>query len=118
MKLKINGIEYTFQEGASVLEVARENDIWIPTLCYHEHLSSYGACRLCLVEMTRRGRTKVTASCTLGARDGMEIATESPQLERLRRLNMELILAHSPAADAVREMADKLGAKAGRHGPR
>ena len=114
MKLIINQVEYEAEDGDSVLEVARKNDIWIPALCYHEHLSSYGACRLCLVEFIRRGRSKVTTSCTLPAQDGMEIITNSDRLERLRGLNMELILANCPESEAVGEMAGRLSVKGGR----
>ena len=49
--LKINGVDVSGRSGETVLEVARENNIFIPTLCYLEGLSSYGACRLCLVEV-------------------------------------------------------------------
>ena len=114
MKLIIDQVEYEAKDDASVLEVARANDIWIPALCYHEHLSSYGACRLCLVEFIRKGRSKVTTSCTLPVQEGMEIVTNSDRIQRLRRLNMELVLANCPESQLVREMAEKLGVQAGR----
>ena len=111
MIIEIDGKKVEAGEAKTVLEVARANDIWIPTLCHHESLSDYGACRLCLVEVIRRGRTKVTASCTLPVMEGMEIVTNSDRIARLRRLVMELILASCPRSEAVIEMAEKLGAR-------
>jgi len=110
----IDGKTVEAPADASVLDVALANNVWIPTLCHNECLSEYGACRLCLVEVTRRKRTKVTTSCTLPAQDGMEIATNTDRIQRLRRLVMELILASCPSSDSVLEMAEKLGVKGGR----
>ncbi len=107
----IDGRTIDASADASVLDAALANDIWIPTLCHNECLSEYGACRLCLVEVTRRKRTKVTASCTLPAQEGMEIVTNSDRIQRLRRLVVELIVASCPASDAIVEMAERLGAQ-------
>ncbi|MBT3375889.1 MAG: FAD-dependent oxidoreductase [Lentisphaerae bacterium] len=112
--ITIDGKTIEAPAGATVLDVARDNDIWIPTLCHDKRLSDYGACRLCLVEATRRGRTKTTTSCTLPVQDGVEITTQSERLAKLRRLVMELILASCPNSPAVLEMAERLGALPGR----
>ncbi len=101
-----------------MLGIARANGVWIPSLCHHDSLTDYGACRLCLVEVVGRGgRRKVTTSCTLPAADGLEVVTESERLTRLRRMVMELILAGCPQSKAILEMAEKLGVKAGRLEP-
>ncbi len=113
----IDGKSFEAAEGASVLDTALANDIWIPSLCHNKFLSDYGACRLCLVETVRKGKSKVTASCTLPALDGTEIITKSDRLTRLRRLAMELILASCPNSEPVMEMAEKLGVKPGRLEP-
>lgn len=111
--LTINGAKIQTKVGSSVLTAAQANDIWIPTLCHHEQLSDYGACRLCLVEIIGRGgRSKVTTSCTLPATDGLEVITESERLTRLRRLVMELILAACPHNPALLKLAAKLGVSA------
>ncbi len=116
--LTINGVKMQAEEGASVLGIARANGIWIPSLCHHDSLTDYGACRLCLVEIAGRGGwRKVTTSCTLPAADGLEVVTESERLTRLRRTVMELILAGCPQSKAILEMAEKLGVKAGRLEP-
>ncbi|HJO93496.1 MAG TPA: FAD-dependent oxidoreductase [Victivallales bacterium] len=114
MKISIDGNEYNADKGMSVLDVALKNEIWIPSFCHNKFLSSYGVCRLCLVEMIVRDWTKVTASCTLGVKDGMQIVTKSKRIDRLRRLNMELILANCPNSDPVKKMAEKLGVQEGR----
>ena len=64
VKITINNKEYQAEEGCSILEVALHNGIEISHLCYHENLSVYGGCRLCLVEVTRNGKKKLTTSCT------------------------------------------------------
>ncbi len=113
--ITINEKEYSFSDGMSVLDVAGEHDIWIPTLCHFSHLSDYGACRLCQVEYTVRGRTKVSTSCTLPAQEGMKVSTKSERVVRLRKLVMELILASVPHRSAIIEMAKKLGVDAERY---
>ena len=61
--LTIDGREVQAEEGKVILEVARENNIDIQSLCYHEAVESYGACRLCLVEINSHGRERLVASC-------------------------------------------------------
>ena len=55
MKIIIDGTKYNAEEGMSVLELAHENEIWIPSLCHNKFLSAYGACRLCLIETVKSG---------------------------------------------------------------
>ena len=71
--LTIDGQEVQVEEGTSLLEAAEGAGIKIPTLCYHKALSPYGACRLCLVEITQNGRKMVQASCLYKAEEGMEV---------------------------------------------
>ncbi len=60
VKFTIDGREVQAEEGKVILEVARENHIYIPSLCYHEEVEAYGACRLCMVEITTsRGRQRL-----------------------------------------------------------
>ena len=70
--LIIDGREVQAEEGQTVLEVARENGIEIPTLCYHPLLEPLGACRLCVVEVIRRGWSRIETSCTYPAWDGLD----------------------------------------------
>lgn len=80
------------RSGQTVLEVARENGIEIPTLCYHRDLSTTGSCRLCVVEVD--GFARHVTSCTLEATEGMVVNTESPALFRARKGVLELLLYH------------------------
>ncbi len=92
MQIKINNKIYDFEKGETVLEICRRNDIYIPTLCYHEDLlSSEGVCRLCLVKTNKhRG---LTASCQTKAEEYMEVITEDDDIEKARRYNLELLWA-------------------------
>ncbi len=90
VRLNIDGRELRAAEGQSVLAVAREHGIDIPTLCHHPDLSSAGVCRLCIVEL--QGQTWPVASCVTVARAGMVIRTHSEALKRQRRQVLELLL--------------------------
>lgn len=92
--LNIDGHEVKTERGKSVLRAALDAGIYIPNLCYHPDLSPWGACRLCVVEVDRvRG---LPTSCTLQAEDGMVVKTKTPQVEQIRRMAMELMLATHP----------------------
>ncbi|MBW2569191.1 MAG: molybdopterin-dependent oxidoreductase [Deltaproteobacteria bacterium] len=92
--LTIDGKEVDFKEGATVLEVAVDNGIYIPTLCAHSGLLPFGACRLCLVKIEKmRG---FPPACTTPAVKGMKITTNDPELNKLRKNVLELILSEHP----------------------
>ena len=63
--------------------------ITIPTFCYHSELSTYGACRLCLVEINGKD---IDASCVVPPKDGMAIRTNTARIRSMRRMNLELLL--------------------------
>jgi bidirectional [NiFe] hydrogenase diaphorase subunit len=89
--LKINGTEITVPEGTTILKAAQSNGITIPTLCYLDGLTSYGGCRLCLVEVT--GSAKLFAACATPVSQGMEVTTNSDRLKEYRKLAVQLLLA-------------------------
>jgi bidirectional [NiFe] hydrogenase diaphorase subunit len=89
--LQIDGQEMSARAGQSILEVARENDINIPTLCHLEGLSDVGACRLCLVEI--KGSNKLVPACVATVHEGMEVTTNSERLQKHRRTIIELLFA-------------------------
>lgn len=93
--LTINGRKVTVSETSTILEAARANGIFIPTICHHSKLTPFGGCRLCLVDV--KGMPKPVASCTTSAAEGMEIVTSTPYIEELRRLVLELILSDHPS---------------------
>ena len=70
VNITIDGQKIQVEEGTSLLEAAESIGIKIPTLCYHKALSPYGACRLCLVEITQNGRKMIQASCQYKAAEG------------------------------------------------
>ncbi len=88
--LMINGQTIAAREGQTVLEVARDASITIPTICYHPDLSIDGSCRLCLVEV--EGFHSPPAACSLRASDGMIVRTETPALIDSRRFVLEMLL--------------------------
>ncbi|MDD3362881.1 MAG: [FeFe] hydrogenase, group A [Hespellia sp.] len=88
--ITINNRRYEFTDEKNVLSVIRKSGIDLPTFCYHSELSTYGACRMCVVE-DERG--KVFASCSEQPRDGMVIYTNTPRLQHHRKMILELLLA-------------------------
>ncbi len=94
--LTIDGVKVTVKKGSSILEAAQHAGIRIPTLCHDKRLIPYGSCRLCIVEVTSRGRTRTMPSCFNPARDGMEVATNTPKLWDSRRLQLMLLLRSHP----------------------
>jgi bidirectional [NiFe] hydrogenase diaphorase subunit len=89
--LKIDGKDIGAREDETILEVARQNDIQIPTLCYLEGLSEVGACRLCLVEV--KGVNKLLPACVTTIEEGMEVTSASDRLREYRRMILELLFS-------------------------
>ena len=118
VSLVIDGIPVKVEKGRTILQAANSVNIKIPTLCYHEALSPYGACRLCVVEIKKNGSRKIQASCVYPAENGIEVHTSTPELEDIRRTMIELIMARSPNSEKVKEMARRLGVDTTRFVPR
>jgi bidirectional [NiFe] hydrogenase diaphorase subunit len=97
------------KEGGNLLEVALDAGIEIPHLCYHESVKPYGACRLCLVEVFRNGRSRMTTACTYPVQNGIEVHTGTEKVLRARRMIMELILAMCPGDKKIQQMAQEMG---------
>ena len=88
----IDGQEFSFEPGETILEVAQRNGIFIPTLCYLKRgASPSGACRVCLVEV--EGARALMASCTVPAAPNMVVKTNSPDVIKVRSMNLELLLS-------------------------
>jgi len=92
--ITLDGREVSGHRGMTVLELARESNIYIPTLCDDEHLTPIGACRICLVEDERTG--KFLASCVTPISSGMVVNTQSPKVLKHRRTIIKLLLASHP----------------------
>ncbi len=89
--LRIDGQDIGAREDESVLDVAAEHDIRIPTLCYLDGLSTWGGCRMCMVEIA--GSPKLLPACSTQVAEGMEITTNSDKLKNYRRMILELLFA-------------------------
>jgi bidirectional [NiFe] hydrogenase diaphorase subunit len=89
--LKIDDRDVSAREDQTLLEVAREQGIYIPTLCELSGLSTVGACRLCLVEV--KGSPKLVPACVARAQEGMEVYTTSERLVRYRKMILELLFS-------------------------
>ena len=92
--LTINGLELTVDVGMTVLEAALENNIYIPNLCYHPDLKPVGVCRLCMVEIAGR---ELTVACKTPVEEGMVVRTESQQINKVRKIAIELLIVNNQA---------------------
>lgn len=107
--LTIDGREVQAEEGAMILDVARDNNIYIPALCSHEGVTPYGACRLCLVEIVAKGRERLVASCLYPVEAGLMVKTNTERVLDNRRMIMELLLARCPDSEVIQDLASELG---------
>jgi bidirectional [NiFe] hydrogenase diaphorase subunit len=107
----IDGQPVEGKEDSNILQVALDAGIEIPNLCYNESVKPYGACRLCLVEVVRNKRSRLTASCTYPVQPGIEVHTKTDNVLRARRMMMELLLAMCPGDLRLQEMAREMGVK-------
>lgn len=113
--ITVNNRKVAFTDEKNVLSIIRKAGIDLPTFCYHSELSTYGACRMCVVE-DDRGR--IFASCSETPRDGMVIYTNTPRLQHHRKMILELLLAshcqdcttcHVNGQCTLQELAQQLG---------
>ena len=111
--LNINGKTVKAENGCTILQVAQKVGIDIPTLCYHEKLAPYGACRLCMVEIGERNRTRLVASCAYPVEEGLVVRTHSERVMKNRRLILEMLLPLAPSGP-LQSLAQKYGVKKSR----
>jgi predicted molibdopterin-dependent oxidoreductase YjgC len=95
--------------GETLLAVCRRMGKDIPTLCHHEALEPYAACRVCLVEVLSGGRSALVPSCQYPVAEGLSVQTNSPAVQSARRFVLELLLARCPGSDVVRDLAGRYG---------
>ena len=110
IRLQIDGREVQAKQGTTVLKAAQSAGILIPTLCHHEKLEPYGACRICVVEVEARGRSTLVSSCLYPVESGMVVKTRSEKVDRTRKILLEQLLAHAPDAPALQALAQEYGA--------
>lgn len=111
MKMTIEGKRCEIERGDTVLDTARRAGIEIPAVCAHDALEPYGACRLCVVEVRKKGtrRWRIVTSCLYEAQEGLEVKTGTERIKRYRRLLLELMLARSSTTPYVRRLAKEYG---------
>jgi NADH dehydrogenase/NADH:ubiquinone oxidoreductase subunit G len=107
-KLTIDSREIHAEDGTTILEAARANGIAIPTLCYHDALEPYAACRLCVVELAN-ARGKLVAACAQECEEGMIVLTNSPRVQTSRRVTAELLMASGAHLPLVQAIAKAMG---------
>jgi predicted molibdopterin-dependent oxidoreductase YjgC len=94
VSITIDGTTFQAEADQTILEVAREHGIYIPTLCYHPKLLPIGSCRLCVVEI--EGVDRPMTACTTPVQDGIVVHTQTDRLNRIRRDALKLILTYHP----------------------
>ena len=104
MKITINNRPIETGNAVTILDAARQNDIYIPSLCAHPELTPYGGCRLCIVEV--EGRKGYPAACTTIPEEGMIVRTESHTLQEMRTDMIQLILSEHPSACLICQDVD------------
>jgi bidirectional [NiFe] hydrogenase diaphorase subunit len=113
VKVTIDGRVIEAEAGRTVLEVASEHGIKIPTLCHHPGVEPFGACRLCVVEIRKQGWTddwsEIVTSCLYPVEEGLNIQTQSEPVVDNRKVIMDLMLARTPDSDLIRSIANDLG---------
>ncbi|MBI9106015.1 MAG: FAD-dependent oxidoreductase [Spirochaetales bacterium] len=114
LNITINGSPVKAEAGKTILEVAKDIGVDIPTLCYNPMLEAYGGCRLCVVEADLGRRKKIVTSCNYEIWEGLKVETDSQRVRRSRRMTIELLLARCPEVEFIKDLALKYGV----HDPR
>jgi NADH dehydrogenase/NADH:ubiquinone oxidoreductase subunit G len=108
--LTIDGKQVAAKPDMTLLEAARGAGIRIPTLCHHEKLEPFGGCRLCIVEIEGRGGPRMVVSCVYPVEKNLVVRTRSEKIDRIRKMILELLLAHAPDSFVLTELAKEYGA--------
>ena len=109
IEITIDGKKAKVEERTTILNAASGQGIWIPTLCHHPALTTWGSCRVCLVEIKRGNRVRMVTACNYPIEDPIEILTGTERVLRGRQMSMELLLARCPNTPAVKDLATRLG---------
>ena len=108
--IQIDGKEVGAKKGMTVLEAAQGAGISIPTLCHHPKLEPFGGCRICIVEVEVRGWTKLVVSCVYPVEENLVVRTKSGKIDRIRKIILELLLAHAPDSPELMVLGQAYGA--------
>lgn len=105
VSLQIDGKTVSAQAGMSLLDAARSAGISIPTVCHHEKLEPFGGCRLCTVEAEAGGRKNLVAACVYPVQQDMIVKTRTPQIDQVRKVLTEQLLAYAPESELLQKLA-------------
>ena len=110
--LTINGKRVQAHEGEMLLKTIQRENIDIPALCHHDAVEPYGACRLCMVEITKEewdGWKNHVTSCLYPVEEGLIVNTHTPKVNELRKTLLDLFLASNPNTPKIRALAAEYG---------
>jgi NADH dehydrogenase/NADH:ubiquinone oxidoreductase subunit G len=107
--LNIDGKVATCEEGKTILFAANGVGVKIPTLCHDYKLAPYGGCRICTVEITKNKKKRLVTACVYPVEEGLEVRTDTPEVKKIRATILELLLASSPSAKNLLELAKEYG---------
>jgi len=105
INFKLNGLNVQVEEGSTILDASKFYGFPIPTLCYMDGLSPYGACRLCVVEIGKEPKNRLVTSCTYPVEEGLVVRTASERVLRARNMIIELLLASCPQSKTIQDLA-------------
>ncbi|MBM4170143.1 MAG: 4Fe-4S dicluster domain-containing protein [Ignavibacteria bacterium] len=112
ISLTINKQPIEVTEGTTLLGAIEKLGMRVPTLCHHEALTPYGACRLCVVEIHMDGRPPIIqASCSYPALEGISVCTDTERVKRARKVVAELLLARCPDSEVIQRVAAEHGVR-------
>ena len=109
MKITIDGKVCEAEKGEFILQIARRNNIYIPTLCHSDALPGLASCRLCIVKVVDRGRAKIVTSCIFPVSKEVEVITNDDEIKRMRRNIVMLLKVRCPENKEVNELAKAFG---------
>lgn len=109
INIKIDGRSIEAENGEMLLDVAIRNGFPIPALCYHESVIPYGACRLCLVEIKKGKRTRISTSCNYPVLEEVEVSTNSENIKKLRKGVIRLLLSRCSNLKYVQDISKEYG---------
>jgi len=109
LKIIIDGKEISARPDQTILDLARENGIFIPTLCYSPALDATAMCRLCMVEMYEGHRKRNVTACNFPLRRDVEIKTDTEALRQGRKILIELLMARCPDSEELQRLAVEYG---------
>jgi NADH dehydrogenase/NADH:ubiquinone oxidoreductase subunit G len=105
VSVQIDGKVVAASADMTVLEAARSAGVSIPTVCHHEKLKPFGGCRLCIVEAEAGGRTNLVAACVYPVQADLVVRTRSEQIDKIRKVLTEQLLAYAPESEVLQTLA-------------